>query len=538
MGRERFERAKMRSMSARHLLTIDLGTSGPKVAVVADDGRLVGTARGSVTTTHGPGGAAEQDAEAVWRTTVDAAQRALAQADVPPGSVAAVVASAQYSSIVPVAADGTPVGAMVTWMDHRGSPKRLRKLDGYPKGADRPDAVVRSIRIHGLAPLEAGMSLNHMRWIRFGQPEVYERASSLLEPVDYLTARLTGRCTANRCSSLMQILSDNRPGAPDAQWHPFLVDASLIDAEKLPEAVPVGSAVGPLLPDVADALGLPTTTPVLSGINDTQAGAVAAGAWRGDHAGLAIGTSSVISTHVSRKKLNALRTLFTMPSPLEGGYLVAAENGIAGAAVDHHLDRYVYADDAFGSAPSPDRRYVAFDEAITASTPGAGVLFLPWLAGSLAPKADGRMRGGFVGMGLETTRHDLLRAVAEGVALNLRRLQGPVETFVGRSIARYSFYGGGSGSAAWAQVLADVLDRPVHRLAEGGYANSLGTAMFGFDHLGVASAEDLADRLPVADVSEPRPEVRSRYDELFGAFQDAYRRTRPLMHRLGKVGRA
>ena len=525
-------------MTHRHLLTIDLGTSGPKVAVVAEDGRVVGSARGSIRTTHGPGGAAEQDAEEVWRVTVEAAREALAvaAADAPPRSIVAVVGSAQYSSIVPVAADGTPVGPMVTWMDQRGSPKRLRRLDGYPRSADRPDALLRSVRVHGLAPIESGMSLNHMRWIRFGAPAMYERAASLLEPVDYLTARLTGRCTANPCSSLMQMLADNRDPSDHSsatEWHPDLVAASQIDPAKLPEAVPVGSVVGPLRPEVADALGLPAATSVLSGINDTQAGAVAAGAWRGDHAGLAIGTTAVIVTHVDRKKINPLRTLFTMPSPIGDTHLVAAENGVAGAAVDHFLDRLVYADDAFGGPGSADGRYRAFDEAIDAAPPGAGgVLFLPWLAGSLAPKADGRMRGGFIAIGLETTRHDLARAVAEGVALNLRRLQGPVETFVGRTISRYSFYGGGSGSRAWARVLADVLDRPVRRVAEGGFANSLGTAMFGFDRLGIVAAADLADRLPIADVAEPRPSERARYDELAGAFDDAFRRTRPLMHRL------
>ncbi len=523
-------------MPNRHLLTIDLGTSGPKVAVVADDGRLVGAARGSVRTAHGPRGAAEQDAESVWRVTVEAAREALSMATVNPSSIAAVVASAQYSSIVPVAADGKPVGPMITWMDHRGSPKRLRRLDGFPKSADRPDGLVRSVRIHGLGPIEAGMSLNHMRWLRFGQPEIYDRAESLLEPVDYLTARLTGRCTANRCSSLMQILSDNRSPKEPAEgtaWHPYLVAASLIDPAKLPEPVPVGSVVGTLLPAVAEVLGLPATTPVLSGINDTQAGAVAAGAWQGDHAGLAIGTTSVIATHVGRKKLNPLRTLFTMPSPLGDTYLVAAENGVAGATVDHFLDRYVYADDEFGDPGSAPDRYQAFDSAVAQSPPGAsGVLFLPWLAGSLAPKADGRMRGGFLGIGIDTTRHDLVRALAEGVALNLRRLQGPVETFVGRTINSYTFYGGGSGSPAWTQVLADVLDRPVRRVAEGGYANSFGTAMFGFDHLGIASAADLADRLPIAEVSEPTPANRALYQDRAGVLDDAFRRTRPLMHRL------
>ncbi len=525
-------------MSVRHILTVDLGTSGPKAAVVSEAGRLVGAARRSVDTVHGADGSAVQDPEEVWRAVVATATAALSEASVPASSVVGVVASAQYSSIVPVRADGTPVGPMVTWMDQRSSPRRLRRLAGYPRGADNPLSLARSVRIHGLAPVEAGMSLNHMRWIRFATPEVYDRADALLEPVDYVTARLSGRCTANRCTSLMQILNDNRQGPGAAgrdRWHPDLVAASLIERSKLAEPVAVGSVVGTLVPAVAEALGLPVSTPVLSGLNDTQAGAVAARAWTADHAGLAIGTTSVIVTHIERKKLNPLRSLFTMPAPLGDGYLVAAENGVAGAAVDHFVDRLVFADDTFGSPEGVSDRYEAFNRAIEASPPGAGgVMFLPWLAGSLAPRADGAMRGGFVGMGLDTSRDDLARAVAEGVALNLGRLQGPVETFVGREISHYSFYGGGSASAPWAQILADVLQRPVHRLAAGGFANSIGTAIFGLDHLGIASADSLASGLEVVDGFEPRPAHRARYQELAEAFDQAFTRTRPVMHALSR----
>jgi xylulokinase len=159
------------------------------------------------------------------------------------------------------------------------------------------------------------MSLNHMRWFRYARPELYERTASFLEPVDYVTARLTGRMTANQCSSFMQMLADNR-SVPSAGWHRGLVQASMIDADKLPEPVPVGSVVGTVLPEITEALGLPTATPVLSGINDTQAGAVAAGTFSGSHAGLALGTTAVIVTHLQKKKVNPLRSLYTMPSPM------------------------------------------------------------------------------------------------------------------------------------------------------------------------------------------------------------------------------
>jgi len=180
-------------------------------------------------------------------------------------------------------------------------------------------------------------------------------------------------------------------------------------------------------------------------------------------------------------------------------------------------------------------RYQAFNDAAAAASAGAsGVLFLPWLRGSLAPQADGKVRGGFLNVGLDTTRNDLARAVLEGVALNLRWLQGPVEKFLDRDISHYVFYGGGAKSDLWSQIMADVLDKPVHQLAGAGYANSLGTAMFAFERLGEIDASDVSKRVEVNRVYEPDRSTRARYDDLAGIFADAFKRTRPILHRLNK----
>lgn len=516
----------------RYVLTIDLGTSGPKAAVVSEDGTVVGSARAAVRTEFSSGGGAEQDAESVWRATVDAMSEALrdagSHAGVDPAAFVAVVASSQYSSIVPVAADGTPVANMVLWMDQRGSPKRLRRLDGYPRTANAPHHLVQWYRTHGLPPVSAGMSLAHMRWIRYARPDVYEATAAFLEPVDYLSGRLTGRTTANQCSSFMMLGTDNRT-VPCDGWDPALVDYSKIDADRFPTFVPVGSEIGPLLPRVADELGLPDTVPVLSGINDTQAGAVAAGSFCGSHAGLSLGTTSVITTHVDAKKTDAIHSLWSMPSPLGGNHLLSAENGVAGVAVDYFLDNIVYADDGFDTPETVEDRYRAFADAAAEGGPGAGgVMFLPWLRGSIAPKADGRARGGFLNVGLDTTREHLARAVFEGVALNLRWMRKPVAKFVGREPSHYVFYGGGARSDVWSQVMADVLQTPIHQMSQPGFANSLGTAMFALERLGIIDVDEIASRVSIDHVYDPDPSLAERYDVLADVFTETFAKTRGL----------
>ncbi|HEY5662523.1 MAG TPA: FGGY family carbohydrate kinase [Ilumatobacter sp.] len=519
-------------MSATHLLTVDLGTSGPKAAVVGIDGRVVGAGRAAVTTSFPAEGAAEQDPDEIWAATLASCRSALAQArsvaGVGPADVAAVIPSGQYSSIVPVGSDGRHLAPMVIWMDQRGSPKRIKHLPGYPKRPDSPADLARWLRIHGLAPIEGGIALTHMRWFKYGRPDVYARTATLLEPVDFLGLRFSGRAAANQCSVFMSLTVDNRTlGA--TRHHPKLVEQSLIDRDRLPELVPVGAELGRVLPDVAAQLGLGGHTVVLSGCNDTQAGAVAAGAFRGPHAGVALGTTGVIVTHAPKRKTDPFTSIFTVPSPIGGCHLVSAENGVAGVGVDHFLGKLVYGDDPFRTASAPDDAYAVFDAAAAAAGVGAhGVMYLPWLRGAIAPKADARMRGGFVNVGLDTDRADLARAICEGVALNFRRLWGPVQKFVGREFSHAVFYGGGANSPVWSAILADVLGVPVHQLAQPRHANAIGTALLGFERLGMLTVDEVLQIPETRTVFEPDPGRAARYDELAARFAQAFERTRPL----------
>jgi Sugar (pentulose and hexulose) kinases len=48
------------------------------------------------------------------------------------------------------------------------------------------------------------------------------------------------------------------------------------------------------------------------------------------------------------------------------------------------------------------------------------VVFLPWLYGERAPIDDPHVRGGVINLSLRSGRGEVLRAVMEGVAVNIR----------------------------------------------------------------------------------------------------------------------
>ena len=512
------------------ILAIDLGTTNIKAAVVERDGSLLGIGRRSVPTIHTSDDGAEQDAELVWESVLGAAEDALGS--LPDRSIVRGIACAsQYSSIIPVDADARPVGNMVVWMDKRGGPDRLAKLPGGRGMKPNPLQMLRWLQIHGIPPLPSGAdSLAHMRWIKLARPDVYQRTAAFLEPMDYVTARMSGRVVSNMCSSFMLLLTDNRRSR--SGYHPTLVDWSGLDEDKLPEIVPVDQPVGRLLPELADRLGLSRETVVFPGINDTQAGGVGAYAFSGDHAGISIGTTAVCITHVGFKRTDILNSLVSMPCPIPDRYFVMAEAGIGGGALEYFLERLVFASDEFGDHGLGEK-FAALERAIATVAPGSGgVLFLPWLTGSITPAEDGRVRGGFLNLSLTTTREHLARAVLEGVAFNLRWVQERVSRFAKRDISRVKFYGGGALSSAWAQIFADVLQRPVEQLADPEYAVSRGVAMLGYHQLGELALDEVKDGVPIAATYEPRADASAKYDEMFTQFVRVFRKNRSVFRAL------
>ena len=144
--------------TSQYILSIDLGTGGPKVALVSDDGTIAASAIRPVTTLQLGADAAEQDPEEVWNAIVSAVQQVVHEADKPADTILAVSCASQYFSIVPVDEQGKPVGNMIPWMDGRGAP--------YSQGiyAAHPEAPGRWIELAGMPPLPSGNdSLSHIR---------------------------------------------------------------------------------------------------------------------------------------------------------------------------------------------------------------------------------------------------------------------------------------------------------------------------------------------------------------------------------------
>ena len=147
-----------------------------------------------------------------------------------------------------------------------------------------------------------------------------------------------------------------------------------------------------------------------------------------------------------------------------------------------------------GSPEDPDR-YEAANRLVSEVPAGSeGLLFLPYLMGERSPWWNSRARGSFVGLSMRHGRSHLLRAVMEGVALNMRVIADAFRE-LGREYGEIRMLGGGARSAAWRRIFADVLETPVATLNFMEEATSLGAAIAGGVAIGVFPGIEAAARI-------------------------------------------
>ncbi|MCD9625344.1 xylulokinase [Rhabdothermincola salaria] len=518
------------------VLAIDLGTGGPKVALVGVRGAIVGHAKVPVGLVLVDGGGAEQDPAEWWSAVVAAARQVLGAHPERVDDVVAVGVTSQWFGTVAVDDAGDHLGPAVIWMDGRGARYVRRAVRGPVRIAGYDVRRLRAWlrRTGGIPSLTGKDPVGHIQFLRHERPDVYRDAATFLEPVDYLGLRLTGRAAASGASITGHWVTDNRDLAR-ITYDDELVAWTGIDRHKLPELVTTNSVLGPLAPTAADALGLRSGVPVVAGSSDTASAGIGSGAVDDRQAHLYVGTSSWLSCHLPDKHTDLRTNVTALPSGMPHRYWMATEQESAGICLTWLADQVLFPSDELAGAEPPDDLFDRLNQVAAGVAPGArGVVFTPWLNGERTPVDDATIRGGFHHLSLTTRRADLVRAVFEGVAHNSRWMLAAAERFVGSPFESLRFVGGGAQSELWGQIMADVLDRPVHQVAEPVLANARGAAFAAAVATGHLRWDEIPALVPVTAIHHPDPSTRAVHDRTHAAFLDIYRRTKGIHRRLGR----
>ncbi|MEW6401430.1 MAG: FGGY-family carbohydrate kinase [Chloroflexota bacterium] len=521
----------------QYVLAIDLGTSGPKVALFSVEGELVGCEFEETRLHLLPKGGAEQSPGEWWEAIQKATKRLLAKGLIPASEVAAIAITGQWSGTVAVDRDCNPIGDSVIWMDTRGAPFITQTFGGGLNLAGYAlDKLFKWIRLTGGIPGNAGKDPTaHILYLKHIHPEIYEKTHKFLEPVDYIALLLTGQFAASYDTITLHWVTDTRD-INRVKYDRDLIRISGMDPVKLPDLKPANSILGHLRPDIARDWGLREDVQVVMGSPDVHSAAVGSGAVRDYETHLYIGTSSWITCHVPFKKTDILHNMAALPSAIPGRYLLTDEQECAGICLQYLRDNLFFHQDELSNGEKPKNVYQAFDRIADATPAGSDkLIFTPWLYGERAPVDDHTVRGGFFNQSLKTTRSHMVRAVFEGVAYNSRWLLKYVEQFIGRRAEAINMVGGGAKSAVWCQIMADVLDRPIRQMKDPIEVNVRGAALLASAAIGHLTYDEIGAHVPVAQNYTPNPDHRKIYDELFKEFTAIYERNGKIYARLNRT---
>lgn len=519
-------------MAEPWILAIDFGNGGPKVGAVARSGEVLATALRGVSVDIGSDGTATQDAQEWEDRLGEAVAELVACEGVDPGAVAAVAITGQWGSTVPVGPDGRPSGPVLLWADSRGGRHSRKVIGGFGSvGGYHPAKVLPWIRITGGGPSPEGTDpTGHALLLQHELAAVGRRTAVLLEPVDYLAFRCTGRAVATPASMILSWLTDNRMGAAP-RYVPHLVRRAGRDPALLPQLVPTGAVQGPLLPDAAAWLGIAPGVPVIAGIPDFHAAVLGSGAVAPYETHMAVSTTAWFGARVPFKRTDLLHQITSVPGIDAGHHIVINNIDAAGAALQWLREQIIAPDDGLAgggsgigadgaAAPGLAPTYEALTDLAAGVPPGSeGLLFTPWLNGERSPVEDKRLRAAWLNVSFRTDRAALIRSVLEGVAYNARWLFDAYQRYLRRDVPSVRLIGGGAQSDLWAQIIAGVLDRPVERVADPRDAQLRGVALWAQVCLGERRLDQVGQNVAVDRVFLPAETDRETYQRLYREYR-------------------
>ena len=517
-------------MPIESVLAIDTGTQTTRAALVSADGSLLDMASSPLSMSTPRPGWAEQEPERWWSATVDNVSAVMSRN--PGTAVAAVAACGQMHGVVALDKAGRPLAPRVgIWCDKRAEDQVARFLA-------RPDAR----RLSALAanvPLPAWAGFK-MAWYCEEEPDLYQQAKSFLVVKDFLNLRLCGERATDPTEASGTFLVDAGRG----RWSPELIDALGLDENLLPPIAGSGTVIGGVLPEVAAVTGLRAGTPVVAGAGDMLCQLYGVGLSRPGRLAEVAGTASIVAAYSEQPDLDdrvmSLRTVtggwvnfgITDGAGACMNWLAQLLSGRAGpiAAPEAGAQYYTRLEQAahgstgdVHSGHGYASHYASIDTMAATAPAGAnGLLFFPYVLGERTLGSTGS-RASFIGLTLTHDHAHMARAVMEGICFENRRALDLLARPTDGTVLRCT--GGGSRSALWNQLRADIYERPVRSFAtvEGGVHGAAMLAAVGAGWY--ASTAEAADNLvtPGADW-QPRASTTATYRagyESFRAVHDA-----------------
>jgi xylulokinase len=504
----------------------DLGTSGVKTVLIDSKGTLIASAFAPYPSSSPKPGYHEQRPEDWWDAIVKTTRRVVRDSRIPRTKISGISFGVQVFGTIPVTKEGHALRPCMTWLDSRSTNEANRINESMGISISAKDFPAKAL------------------WIRENESDIFAKAHKIVDCDGYLIAKYTGNFV---CPGEIAYGMGFDPVKKQWQFESFG-----ITSDKLPEPVTTTTVVGEVTAAAAKQTGLRPAIPVIAGGSDFASAVVGSGAIKPGRAHVYMGSSAWIAVAT-----NTLPSAETEVGETKGEGLVRQyESAIFSG---NFLDRWIIGGESESAcaclnwfknelASDLDEKakhtkttpHQMLDKMAEQVQPGAGnLIFIPWMKGERAPVKDDFARGAFIGLALTHRRENLVRAIMEGVALNMAWVLEQIQVGhnLGFEVQSLRAIGGGFKSRIWTQIFADVMGRRIERVKWPDYAGAIGAALFSSLGTGVYKGLDELDGLlPSTFEATPRNQYRDMYDRLLANYKRTYtREIEKIYHEWGPV---
>lgn len=435
----------------------------------------------------------EQDMEGIWESAAGAIRGCVRQLE-PGDEIIGVSVTGQGGGIFPVDADGHPVRQGVASLDTRAE----YLMQQFEENGTRKWWVKNSG-----GSLIASCPQTMLCWMKENEPAAYESTEHVLFSKDWVRYRLTGEYATD--------ITDASPpgllGRDEKSWFYEGFDRIGIGDKKhvLPRLLPSFGKAGEITKEAAEQTGLMRGTPVFTGAHDMMACCMGIGSIKDDYLLSLIGTwgANYMVTDVRRKGMSN-------PHIVPGYYVTGYLDGNSGAVLDLIL-QMMY--ERPGQTFAANLYYEEAERRARASK-HRDLVFLPYLFGS---PYHTEYTGMFANLKNWHTGEDMLAAVYEGIVM-CHYDNTMAELVDAPKIQKLYLGGGGGKSSLFAQLFADIFDKPVY-IPASSELTARGSALAVLAGLGIEESIEAA-LLPIetARVYEPQKENQKIMQEKYGYY--------------------
>lgn len=475
---------------------IDCGTQGIKVIIWDGDDKLLASGYKSYPLMSSDSGRKEQEVSWWLDGLIDAMHIAFEKSGVSRSSIKGIGVSGQQHGLV-----------MLDKLDNVIRPAKLW-CDTEPADAFNDFVCENRVDFSHLIGINVPVAytIAKLVWTKNNKPKDFDKIAKIMLPHDYINYWLTG----NYLTEAGDASGTGYFNTRSKRWSDTLLEfVSLPDSASMPALIESQQCHGQLRPKIAKKLGLPESVVVSSGGGDNMMAAIGTGNVSTGILTMSLGTSGTVFSHTYKQvESEAFPDLNAFCSSTNGYLPLASTMNVTSATT------------AFRHLLNTD--IPTFEKMISQASLGAsGVQVMPYLAGARLPNIP-KAKGAILGLTSDNfSQQNLLRGAVEGVTFNLAKGVN-VLSEAGLNFTSLRLIGGGSNSATWRQIVADVTGLVVE-VPESSEAAALGAAMqakwaYSSLHSNQVTIEEicaLGVKMDTTLTAEPIQSNVQRYNDLY-----------------------